>query len=173
MRLTHHSKQPLGPIRDVKQDVSYRADKPHGLWVSVDDDWRQWCMDNDFECGALEYEIELAPRANIIRLTMANDIDRFTRKYSFARHPDMKVYSRANHDIDWLAVAAEFDGIIIAPYVWELRLDSNTLWYYGWDCASGCIWNARAVARVRNIEDSDYGIATALHNARNQSGDQV
>jgi hypothetical protein len=27
-------------------------------------------------------------------------------------------------------------------------VDDNCGWYYGWDCASGCIWDSAAVERV-------------------------
>jgi hypothetical protein len=30
----------------------------------------------------------------------------------------------------------------------ELQLDEFTSWYYGWDCASGCIWDVDAIERV-------------------------
>jgi len=36
-------------------------------------------------------------------------------------------------------VSKEYDGIEIAPYQWDARL--SLIWYYGWDVASGCIWN--------------------------------
>lgn len=52
------------------------------------------------------------------------------------------------HDhINWPMVADRYQGIVIAPYLWSRRMDGG-LWYYGWDCASGCIWDAAAVASV-------------------------
>lgn len=45
-------------------------------------------------------------------------------------------------------IGARYDGIVITPYVWSMRLDRSAFWYYGWDCASGCIWNASAVAEL-------------------------
>ena len=44
---------------------------------------------------------------------------------------------------DWKLIAQEFDGIEIAPYQWEIRMDYNFFWYYGWDCASGCLWRPK------------------------------
>jgi hypothetical protein len=32
--------------------------------------------------------------------------------------------------------------------VWECRLDPAAAWYYGWDCASGCVWNLEVIADV-------------------------
>lgn len=50
--------------------------------------------------------------------------------------------------LDWAAIGKLYDGIIIAPYLWERRLNGGAMWYYGWDCASGCIWNPRAISEV-------------------------
>ena len=41
--------------------------------------------------------------------------------------------------IDWEAALADWDGELIAPYMWSRRLEY--MWYYGWDCASGGTWN--------------------------------
>ena len=47
----------------------------------------------------------------------------------------------------WPGVAAEgWAGIEIAPYIWARRLDGPARWYYGWDAASGCIWDPTAAA---------------------------
>ena len=48
---------------------------------------------------------------------------------------------------NWDDVVRQYDGLIIAPYQWAKRCDYS--WYYGWDCASGVIWNLRAVASVK------------------------
>ena len=45
--------------------------------------------------------------------------------------------------IDWKKVASKYDGIEINPYQFEARY--QYLWYYGWDVASGCIWNLKSV----------------------------
>jgi hypothetical protein len=41
--------------------------------------------------------------------------------------------------------AEGWDGLEIAPYLHRMRLSSFS-WYYTWDCASGCIWNASRVS---------------------------
>ena len=55
-----------------------------------------------------------------------------------------------NRCIAWEKVAAKYDGLIITPYIWQRRMELN--WYYTWDCASGCIWNVRAIKDIRLIE---------------------
>jgi hypothetical protein len=56
-----------------------------------------------------------------------------------------------NWKVSWIAVAEQWQGIIIAPYLWERRLGDPS-WYYTWDCASGCIWDATAIASVSLTE---------------------
>jgi len=57
-------------------------------------------------------------------------------------------------NINWPAVAEKYDGIIIAPYIWQRRLSDNPdhFWYYGWDCASGCIWNTEVIEEIHTKE---------------------
>jgi len=50
--------------------------------------------------------------------------------------------------IDWKKVAKEYNGIEIWPYQWKCGHDPKCFWYYSWDCASGCIWNARIIEKV-------------------------
>ena len=145
MRLLHYSKVPL-VLRPVDPSIAPNG-KPVGLWVSVEgeDDWKSWCKSEDFSIDSLvcASEIVLASEANILTLTNAFDIDLFTEQYGKSCE-----WSSRRRSIDWLKVAEEYQGIIIAPYVWERRLSDHTFWYYGWDCASGCIWDIKAIQSV-------------------------
>ncbi len=51
-------------------------------------------------------------------------------------------------------VAKLYQGIIIAPYCYSIRLDNDCFWYYPWDCASGCIWDATAIAALVPVQDT-------------------
>jgi hypothetical protein len=143
----------LDRSRTYKQDNYICShSKPHGLWISVkgDDDWPWWCRAEDFAVESLHvcHRVTLRPDANILWLRSAEDIDAFTERYSKPWHFPGKpeaVYDLST-GIDWTTVATDYDGLIIAPYIWSRRLScpaSN--WYYGWDCASGCIWNLSAI----------------------------
>lgn len=56
-----------------------------------------------------------------------------------------------NYSIAWEKVEADgFYGIEINPYLWQRRLDGG-MWYYGWDCASGVVWNEKAILDVRLV----------------------
>ena len=110
--------------------------KPNGFWLSVGDDWKRWCEENNFSLANLAYRhrVVLCPGANILRLSGPREIDRFTKEYD-----------RGLMRIDWPLVARRYAGIIIAPYCWSRRCHFGTRWYYAWDCASGCIWDPSAV----------------------------
>jgi hypothetical protein len=161
-RLLHYSSEPLGALYSCEQKSGvrgHRFDKPRGLWVSVEgeDDWRSWCEAESFgNPGAQHcYEIALASDANVLRIKSAPALLSFTRRYGYDPYvgiPGVRTIM-SGQGIQWAAIAAKFDGIIIAPYQWSARLDDRTGWYYGWDCASGCIWNADAVASVRLVSD--------------------
>jgi hypothetical protein len=146
-RLLHYSADPLPS--DLKLDKGWPMrglGKPVGLWVSVGEAWKDWCEGEDFYTERLAHcqEIVLAANANILRLSTAEDLDAFTERF--------KIADDAFASIDWSRVYGEYQGIIIAPYIWARRLD--LAWYYGWDCASGCIWDADAIAEVREAVTS-------------------
>ncbi|MEQ1888067.1 MAG: hypothetical protein ABL951_02670 [Alphaproteobacteria bacterium] len=64
----------------------------------------------------------------------------------------MEEYGIDDHGLrmNWSAMANRYDGVIIAPYCHEKRCSLSAVWYYGWDCASGRIWNADAIERVES-----------------------
>ena len=143
MSLYHYSAEPftLDPSRVYEQLEGYL--KPHGLWLSVeegtpdDHGWKQWCEGAEFSLGSLEHRTRIALRdANILLIEDATSLDAFTRAYQLSPCYD------GDSRIDWPRVVARYDGILIAPCLWERRMTRHTFWYYRWDCASACIWNA-------------------------------
>jgi hypothetical protein len=116
--------------------------KPRGFWVSVDGDldWQEWCESEmpSWVTKKAQHTVTLSERANILRLSSAGEVSRF--------HEDHRSFMDL---INWNGVARKYDGIIIAPYQRAHRLNgAASNWYYGWDCASGCIWNASAIASI-------------------------
>jgi hypothetical protein len=152
MTFSHYSAFEISRIDSVAQvewtepypGLTYRFEKPKGIWLSVDgaDDWPQFCKDADFRLNMLKVRhiVTLRPDARILKLSTANDIYDFTRRYD-ARLDRIPV-------IDWRRVASEWQGIVIAPYIYECRMEMATSWYYPWDCASGVIWDAAAVESI-------------------------
>ena len=155
--LVHFSALPTFPVGVVsRRQKPDGALKPEGLWVSVEgggDGWSDWCRSEQYGLDGLAYahRVTLAEGANILTLSDAAQIDEFTATYSLLDA------QRASYRIDWRAVAAKHQGILISPYVWERRLSLHASWYYTWDCASGCIWNRAAVASVEVIEPAAVG----------------
>jgi hypothetical protein len=126
--------------------------KPTGLWVSVngDDDWPSWCAAENFghENLAFEHRIRLKQVNGVLHLSSAKEIDEFTDAFGTRSTPYHHQISYRTPSIDWRQVAKTYAGIIISPYCWERRMSDHTQWYYGWDCASGCIWHPMAIREV-------------------------
>ncbi|WP_043599593.1 hypothetical protein [Nocardia otitidiscaviarum] len=155
LRLMHYRTEPLtfDPSHTYTQRPRSTYGKPVGLWVSVegDDDWPTWCRNEDFRLDALAvaHEVRLRASADIRLVSSVEEIDRFHD--AFAAPTDFDLHYGNGPDewgIDWPTVVQRYDGIVIAPYLWERRLGSKCDWYYTWDCASGCIWNLHAIESV-------------------------
>lgn len=119
--------------------------KPSGLWFSIEGPdsygWRWWCHSEDYGTDGFKsaFEVTFTDKAKVVRLDH-DDMAPFTRQYGIASDRWDSV-----DGIDWAKVADEYDAIEIWPYHWEYRLDRKAAWYYPWDVASGCVWNADAI----------------------------
>lgn len=163
--LLHFSAKPLSKVRSVKQRTGHQADgdKPAGLWFSVgdgEDGWRSWCEAESFGLGCFKHstEIKFKPSARVLRVSGADGIMAFDEQYGCI--PEWaKNFTFKRRGINWERVAQDHDAILIAPYCWELRL-SDIRWYYTWDVASGCVWNADAIETL------------TAHSTRDREADQ-
>lgn len=158
MRLIHYSKKPLVKVRSKSHsDERCGAYKTPGLWVSVEGehDWPSWCLGENWGLDRFVHatEVVLAEDANVKHLSGATEIDDFTDEFHTGGSP---IWHRG---LDWEAIRMRWRGLIIAPYCWERRLADHTGWYYGWDCASGVIWDAKAVKELRPAELPDMADA--------------
>lgn len=147
IRMTHWSAKPLGDFipQPDQTKPSVGNGKPRGLWLSDDSDhgWKTWCEGEEWGLGGLIHraEFDVDPtRVHLIR----SDQELLAFNARFGVSGEHRWY----HGIDWSAAASEKSGIVITPYLWKMRLDDRVGWYYGWDCASGCIWGADAIVRV-------------------------
>ena len=141
--------------------------KPNGLWFDVNGSWKRWCESVEFHPENLRYRhtVKILDTSRILFLRSAKEIDAFTRKYGhnlsgrirpLQSAPDGKAFAREygrdlfgeiqrqfSNYILWGEVAGNYSGIVIDPYS---RSRSQTyLWYYGWNCAGGCIWDTRVL----------------------------
>lgn len=142
LTFSHFSKAESITPYSVEQ-TSKEHFKPRGLWLSVDgeDDWLSWCESEQFGIGANRFRVKLTDGP--LLLSTVDEVRQFDREFG---------NDRDRYFVDWVAVAARWPGIIIAPYQWPLRL-SDVSWYYPWDCASGCIWDASVVTSVERINE--------------------
>lgn len=149
MRLLHYSAKPFKFDPERKYAESHYGFKPVGLWLSVesDDDWPAWCRGESFHLEALKHvaEVILKPDANVLVIDTVEKLDAFNARFRKVKD-DFEV-----RNINWPAVKELYDGLVIAPYHWSRRL--TMMWYYGWDCASGVIWNLSAIAEVKPSPD--------------------
>jgi hypothetical protein len=156
MEFSHYSREPFefDNTRTYDQESRFGGyGKPRGFWLSVDgqSDWKEWCEDNDWNVEGLAVRtvFTVSPDANVKVITNPEELVAFDAEYQIpAEHPVL------HHRIDWVKVAERYDGIIIAPYIWSMRLDLDMLWYYGWDCASGCFWNLSMIKPIEVADDT-------------------
>lgn len=154
--LRHYSPDPILELKEDWPPLHHFGTKPdRGFWVSVEGgepSWRDWCAETGFRPHALvcEHKVNLKPTAKILYITNEAELRQFTKKYRDRTSPQNTPSS--TWAIDWDLVAVTYQGIIITPYLWGCRLDSATIWYYGWDCASGCIWDISAIESVKLME---------------------
>lgn len=118
--------------------------KPCGFWYAVGDGWREYCNENiPLRLGKYRYEIDLS-RANMLFLRTPQALLEMEKLYRNENSPLRELVAMDMFIIDWNKVAAKYDGVEIAPYQDAIRL--KYMWYYGWDCASGCIWNLERIS---------------------------
>lgn len=155
LALSHYSIAKVEAVHDADERRPRGAYKPAGFWVSVDGeyDWPTWCGENDFlpKEPLLRHRVTLAESANVLCLSDPDAVLALGKKYGIPSQ-----FWRGHIVLDWAAFAADYDGLIIAPYQWSSRLDDAAHWYYGWDCASGVIWKARAIASVECLGVADF-----------------
>lgn len=155
MKLMHYSAKPIELDRtrtyDLPENRSYLP-KPYGLWVSVEgeQDWPSWCRDEEWGLDRLvhAYEVTLTSEARILYLQTPGQVRRLAQRYPEVQRPPSILEPMP----DWEAIASDFSGIVIAPYQWSCRMSPDTFWYYGWDCASGCIWDLSVVESIIEIK---------------------
>lgn len=147
-KLIHYTKEKFSlETKDYGQrELRWRA-KPNGLWISVEGpyDWKWWCESEGYNLENLvvSYEIKLKESAKILYLESEEEIFEMAEKYPAKTRTwdaDLDTYQ-----LNWNEIKKKYQGIIIPQYLWGCRMSQKSCWYYGWDCASGCIWDLTCI----------------------------
>lgn len=132
----HLSKYPIYKI-EKRQYIQKSDDKPNGFWYGFGDKWIDWAEVAGPEYkGKYVYEVDIKS-SSILEIKNYPEIIEFTRKYRSRK----QIIPGIIFSIDWQKIELKYDGIEINPYIGQARNNEKTIWYYGWDVASGCIWN--------------------------------
>jgi hypothetical protein len=122
----HMAKKPL--VLNKKGYEQSEGPKPRGLWYGIGDSWKEWVLaEMPHWLGEHTYRVNTR-NANILLIQTPEQLIEFNREHA-----------RKEWYVDWNRIAAKHEGIEINPYQWKYR--HKYLWYYGWDVASGCVWN--------------------------------
>lgn len=158
--LTLDSLTPFEAKARMTRDIT--TAKPFGLWYWIGTEWLEWVASNQdnwlSERYLKHYAIEL-DTSQMLVLTSPDAIRKFhadfnVRKYQeFLELPTNDQWILDRVGVNWDAVAEQYSGIEINPYRYDdLRYDIQYLWYYGWDCSSGCIWRPEIIRALTPIE---------------------
>lgn len=128
--------------------------KPHGIWYACGAEWAEYML-SDFPSAMNKlvalYKMELG--RGVLRLTSTEEILAFDEQYG--EEQSATAGRRGGWYIHWDAVSAQYSGIEICPYNWDLRFPLR--WYYGWDVASGCIWDPVGIGNLKLVASESGG----------------
>jgi len=156
LSFSHFSRQPTLVPKSVDQEPVFH--KPRGLWLSVDGeaDWPTRCRELNFGLDRLEYRFRVRLADGWLHLGTVEQVAEFGNEFGLDVLADVPARpwrdGRQCQRVDWPRVAGKWPGIIIAPFQWSMWQDVTQSWYYTWDVASGCIWDASIIESVERIE---------------------
>jgi hypothetical protein len=141
--------------------------KPNGFWFDVNGGWKRWCEAAEFRLETFRYRhtVTIRDKSKILFLRNSKNVDAFTSEYGqnlsgriqflqspqeldkFAQNYGQDLFSEIQRQFSnyilWSKVVERYSGIIIAPY--SRTMSQTYLWYYGWNCSGGCIWDLSIV----------------------------
>lgn len=144
-RFWSHARPDDSPV--VHPLPSINDSKPWGsVWWGVGASWISWVHAEMPRWIPDRFSVVSALYINDDRiLSIQNDqqLQVFSEKYA-----DGSLLSSDNviSRIQWdLLKKRGFSGIEIPTYLSSSRLKMSSFWYYGWDCASGAVWDQTAI----------------------------
>ncbi len=137
----HMSMNDIPKLYNTTSELTIRA-KPTGFWYGLGSSWIDWV---NSEMPEWNYEhifkIDINPN-RVLQIKTLDELTEFDEEFS-------TINNYNNKNIDWKKVNIRYDGIEINPYQFKARY--NLSWYYGWDVASGCIWNPKAISNIEKL----------------------
>ena len=133
---------------------SHPLEKPKGLWYGCGGVWIEWLRKNPEMANMLKranylYEIKLGEE--VIQISNDDEFGDFQSYHAFSLEWAPDIIETA---VDWKGLQEEeYNGIEICPYNPGRRSHYDSRWYYGWDVASGCIWNSAGISEVRLLAE--------------------
>ena len=128
-----------GTIQDAN-DTQGGHLKPNGLWYSCGTDWLKFVeteMPELQETATMVYAIGYEP-GKMLRVTSPKQAERVSYRY----------LDYDSKRVDWGKVSTKYAGIECCPYPVGDKTKIDNLWYYAFDMASGCIWDASAISNT-------------------------
>ena len=147
------SKTPYTEFRNVKQEKPrHPMIKPQGLWYGCGDAWVKWVRSEMPEwLEASNYLYEVKTDGKVLKVSNDEGFKKLESDYGFS--------SSMGTAIDWELIQKEgYGGIEICPYNWGWRSQN---WYYGWDVASGCVWDSSSIQDVVLLAEKEGSYETA------------
>jgi hypothetical protein len=143
MERVHASHRPIARLRRRRQ---WHWLKPTGLWYAAGTgtEWltaarEMWGPGHRYRHF---YDVTFVDQSLVLVIAKTAELRAFTAEYAERSSAAAETSLRFAY-IDWARVAEDFDAVEVVPYLWSCRLEYS--WYYGWDCASGCVLNPKAV----------------------------
>lgn len=166
--------------------LGFRDDKtlyhnPYRLWFSCGSAWLDYLQDCDNQWVKAPYVYDIKVDDNrVLKINNMFQFRKFTKKY---KNPDPEGLIDI---INWLDVKADYDGLIICPYlghkIWkrknpenfgigsevtdyiESALDEKVFdiddfiyeWYRHWETATGVIWRPSAIKSIDLINENHW-----------------
>jgi hypothetical protein len=148
-RLLHYGPEPI--VGELRKPAGAGIYKPVAFWVSVqgEHDWAAWCESEGWGNLSCVHEVRLRPQADVLHIRTSKQLKSFDKEFGYGGY---RKASGTPRQIMWAFLASFYEGVIIAPYQFGHRFDLD--WYYGWDCASGAIWDISAIESITLIEDN-------------------
>jgi hypothetical protein len=154
----HFSTEPIKAVRSTIQTNVWG--KPSGLWISDESpnsvrSWTQYMCEEELGWYYRQhiYDVKF-DASDLLLLPNKQAIYDFTTEFFNEEIAASYPHRLSGIFYDWIMwdkVSEKYSGILITPYIWSCRLNRACNWYYSWDCASGCIWNAEVITSIEEV----------------------